>query len=298
MSDILSRLFPYFAAFVLGIIARRTRIISTKEGKSLLKLIFYILTPCLILKIIPEIEITKKQLFLPIIAISILLFEFLISTIIAKKLTTDKKKQGVIILASSIMNTGLILPFVYEFAGDSGIGNLFIFDLGNMVVVVTFLYMIAALYSSKSVRNSFKSLLLSPPVWALILGYLLNFLDLRFPPYVNSFLDFTGSTTFPMILIALGSLLEFRTDDIKLIIAPIFLRMIIGFSIGLAVITLFRLQDSFKLIVILASSSPCGFNTVIFSSIHGLNTKNAATTVSVSLILSLITIPILLYFFM
>ena len=144
MSDLFYRLFPYFAAFTLGILARRVRVISFKEGKFLLKLIFYILTPCLILKIIPEIEITEKQLFLPIIAISILLFEFIISTAIAKKLTKDKKKQGVIILASSIMNTGLILPFVYEFAGETGVGSLFIFDLGNMVVVVTFLYLIIA----------------------------------------------------------------------------------------------------------------------------------------------------------
>lgn len=294
MAEIYIRILPYLITFTVGFTARRLKVINSDICKQILKLTFYIFTPCLILKTIPTINLTVKQLTLPAAAAIILFTEFILATLIARKISRSRKTRGAMILAASIMNTGFIMPFIFEFAGDSGLGQMFIFDLGNMALVLTFLFFISSLYGKQNINSSFKSLAASPPLWALILGYIINIFNLRLPEYVYSSLDFISQATFPLILIALGGLLEFDWTRFKYAVTPILMRMVLGLVLGIVLIISFRFTGTYRLVVILAASSPCGFNSVIFSSLHDLDARTAATAVSVSLILSLILLPIIL----
>ncbi|KQC13353.1 MAG: hypothetical protein APR63_00735 [Desulfuromonas sp. SDB] len=294
MADVYIRILPFLLTFGVGFAARRFKVLSSDICKHILKLTFYIFTPCLILKTIPTIDLEIKQITLPIAASIILFTEFIIITLLARKISKSSKTRGAMVLAASIMNTSFIMPFVFEFSGALGLGQLFIFDLGNMTIVITFLFFISSLYGKQNIFSSFKSLASSPPLWALILGYIINLTNFSTPEFVNLSLDFISQATFPLILIALGGLLEFDWQRFKYSLAPIILRMGLGLILGIILVLSFRFSGSYRLVVILAASSPCGFNSVIFSSLHNLDARTAATAVSVSLILSMLLLPLAL----
>lgn len=294
MAEIYIRILPYLITFIVGFTARRFKILTADICKQILKLTFYIFTPCLILKTIPSIDLTFNQLSLPLAASIILFTEFTAITLLARKISKSRKTRGAMVLAASIMNTSFIMPFVYEFSGALGLGQLFIFDLGNMTLVITFLFFISSLYGKQNIFSSFKSLASSPPLWALILGYVINLTGFSTPEFVSLSLDFISQATFPLILIALGGLLEFDWHRFKYSLAPIILRMGLGLALGIILVWSFRFSGSYRLVVILAASSPCGFNSVIFSSLHDLDARTAATAVSVSLILSMLLLPVIL----
>jgi predicted permease len=294
MAEIYLRILPFLITFTVGFTARRLKVLNSDHCKQILKLTFYIFTPCLILKTIPTIDLSAKQFTLPAAAAIILFTEFILATLIFRKISRSRKTRGAMVLAASIMNTGFIMPFVFEFAGDSGLSQLFLFDLGNTVLVLTFLFFISSQYGKQNISSSFKSLVTSPPLWALIIGYLINISNFTIPEYIYSSLDFISQATFPLILVALGGLLEFDLTRFKYAIGPIVLRMGLGLVLGIILIIVFRFTGTYRLVVILAASSPCGFNSVIFSSLHNLDARTAATAVSVSLILSMILLPFVL----
>lgn len=289
---------PYVAAFGLGFTARKLRLIGEKDGNTLLKIYFYFIFPFLVFRILHSVEIGPDQIVLPFIAFSILIALFAASLFVSKKLSKEKSKRVSFVLAVSIMNTGFIMPFVNEFAGETGLASLMIFDIGNMVVIATFLFAFSSYSATRSAGKTFKNILLSPPIWAIAVSALVNAFNIKSPEFVLNTAIFLEKPAFPLVLFALGSLLEFEISDIRNVSAAVAMRMIAGGILGLLILSLINLPSNERLVVILAATSPCGFNSVVYASLHGHDAKSAASTVSISLIISILVLPVLLFFFL
>lgn len=294
---------PFFVAFFLGYIAKRFRIIHEKDAKTLLKIFFYFIFPFLAFRILHDVEISSYQLVLPLISFVILISLFFVSVIFSKIVLVKKfkSKKGETVsftLAVSIMNTSFIMPFINEFAGEKGLTSLMIFDIGNMLVIATFLFAFSSYSANKSFGRTVVNLLLSPPIWAVISAFIFNYFNIKSPEILHQSCLFLEKPAFPMVLFALGALLDFRILFCKTAISAVFIRMFLGFAIGFAVITLIDLQWTEKFVVMLAASSPCGFNSVVYSSLHGHDVRTAAASVSLSLLLSLLSLPFLVYLFL
>jgi malate permease and related proteins len=65
----------------------------------------------------------------------------------------------------------------------------------------------------------------------------------------------------------------------------------LGMFLGLLLIYLFGLDGITRYVVILATATPIGYNTLTFSSIEKLDTEFAAALISVSILISMIYIP-------
>jgi len=68
-----------------------------------------------------------------------------------------------------------------------------------------------------------------------------------------------------------------------------------GLALGLALSWVFGLEGIVRDIVIICSSAPVGYNTLVLSSLENLDKDFAASLVSISLILGIIYVPLLMF---
>ena len=73
--------------------------------------------------------------------------------------------------------------------------------------------------------------------------------------------------------------------------------MLFGFLAGLLIIQLFDLQGIEKVITIVGTSTPVGFNTLTFSSLENLDKEFAAGLLSYSILIGIFSVQLIIYAF-
>jgi len=290
---------PIFLLGLIGYVLKQTNFFNTSHADLFLKMVFYIAMPGLIFSSFDQLVFEINLLVLPIIAVIIVLINFTISYYLGKKVKLNRKTLGTFVLGASILNTGFCLPFVFAILGEEGVGRLIIFDLGNVILVITLLYYFACKmgsndYSSKTV---FKKFLTSTPLMALIISILLNITDNHLPGFLLELSEITGKMVIPLIMFALGIYFNPKIKYIIISTYSILIRMLIGFLVGLTLIQLFDLQGIAKIITIVGASTPVGFNTLTFSSLENLDKEFAAGILSYSILIGMFSVPLIIYFF-
>lgn len=286
-------IFAVMLTILAGYTLRATKLVEADFGKKLLLISFYITTPAIFLRTLSDVKLNSSSG----VYLIILLAAIVLSTILGWLATkffkiSNRKRAGSIVLASSIMNTGFVLPFAQSAFGTYGVA---IVALGNLVVATSTFsigYIIAASYGDKT--NNLKKIIMkplaAPPLIAIIIALVINFLDIDIS-FFYSVLDFIGQPTGFIVALALGALIEFRKYTLEIL-----LPMIARFSIGSILVVLLLMYIDMGTIEksILAASllSPLGFNSVTLSSLEGLDVEYSATALSVSLLVGIVTVPL------
>jgi len=297
MLDFISNIAPIILLAVIGFSLKAGGFFKTSHADLFMKVVFYIAIPGLILSSFNKLELDLKLLYLPFIASFILLFNFTLSLLIGKIINLPKPIYATFVIGSSILNTGFILPFIVTIYGNEGIVRWMLFDIGNITLVLTLLYYFACKMGSNgySFKKVLYKLVISSPIIALIIALFVNISGYHLPDFILSLSEKTGALVIPLIMLSLGIYFNPKILNAKLLTTTIFIRMVIGFSIGYAFCLVFNLQGWEKTIVILCASSPVGFNTITLASLENLDKEFAASLVSVSIAIGIFTVPILLY---
>ncbi|NTW64430.1 MAG: AEC family transporter [Chlorobiaceae bacterium] len=294
MSDIVFLLSPIFVFFILGFVLQRARVIDEAAAAFLLKLVYTLTLPCLVLSLFPYVVISQGMLILPIISGGIILGTLTAALAAGKLLSMPPKSYAVLASGSMIMNLAIVMPFVKSFYGDEGLSRLILFDFINGLATFTLAYSIASRYGASGHQGIGKRFLSSPPVWALIVGLLMNILSLRFNPLPANILHSIGELTIPLLLLALGASIKLSKINPLYLAAGVSIRMLLGFALGLGLAELFRLQGIDRAIAVLCATAPAGFNTLTFASLEKLDMDYATTFVTATMIIALLIMPILL----
>ncbi|MCD4737180.1 MAG: AEC family transporter, partial [Bacteroidales bacterium] len=182
--------------------------------------------------------------------------------------------------------------------GEEGLSRILIMDLGNGILVFTFIYYQACKYgSAEKDRNS--SMILkfvkAPPVWAILGSLVLNFAE--FPPsgVLLKLFEITGDLTIPLLMLSVGIFFEPRIIQARALFSIIIIRMGFGLALGWFAIELLGLDGLTGQIVLLGSATPVGYNTLTFSSVENLDRSFASAVVSISVLAAIIWYPILIY---
>ncbi len=298
MLEIYIKLLPVFAFFALGVILSQFKYASHEHGGFLLKLMFFVTLPILILVKLPPIEIGPDKIYLPLMNILINLGCMMVMIITTRFMQIERKTLGVMLVSSMIINNIFIFPFILTVLGDEAFADAIIFDIGNGLTTLTLTYVVAFSYGPNRAR--LRAILLNmiklPVMWALLLALLLNFNSITLPESINYFLEPIGLLTSPLILIALGIYFTPRMKNLSLISLTIFIRMFFGLLIGISLATIFNLQGQTYAVVVLCSAAPIGFNALTYSSLAKLDMEFASSAVSMSILIGMITIPIMMSF--
>lgn len=291
---ILEKLLPIFLFFTIGYILKVMNILKKEEASVLLKLVFYLLSPAVIILSVSGMKLERELLLYPISALCIHGIMIPTGLFLSKLIKLNDDERKVFRGATLIMNMTFILPFFIVFFGEKNLYLLSLFDAGNLVIVTTVVYSIFVSSKEDTAMDKVKKLLKSPLIIALIIGFVLNITGLKLPRGIEITMQEIAEMTGTLIMIALGAYFtpKFKKLKLSLIIVAI---KVIGILIATFIIGKFLPIDEMgRKIMLLGAFSPVGNNILTFVFVTDGDMELAINVVSLSIILSFINVSLLL----
>jgi len=296
-----------FAA--VGAIAFRFKILEDGSKGVLEKLVFYVSLPLLILTKLSTLEFTAEILrnagLVILFTYGIMFFQLLLGKLSAR-IFGLKKTQAVIHSLHHMLGNIVFLGFPLLDALMPG-GEALLYAALYQLVLNTILWSYGVIQLNPDNRQKgwgqFKKLL-NPNTIALVLGLLMMLLSLRFPPLLQKAFSGLGSMTLYLAMLYIGILLaQMKVKEVfklsiftfsfnKLILSPV----IFLFSIY-ALINYFSipLNNTAFTVLILESAMPAMTILVLLAKRFGADDSLAMKNFFVSTVLSLISLPFILY---
>lgn len=211
---------PLFLLFGLGYFLKRIGFLQKDHAALFLKLIMYVAVPALIIPSVASLQLSLELVYLPLIAILIQLLAFAAFFLFSRLFfrSFSKKTLGVFLISSMIMNLSFALPFFLSIAGKEQMAYYAFFNIGHDILLFTFVYFLACLYSSENgrhynIKDAVKKILSLPPLWALLAGFVLNVSGISLMEFATTTFTFLGNILIPLVLLALGVYFEFRVTQ-------------------------------------------------------------------------------------
>jgi predicted permease len=206
-----------------------------------------------------------------------------------------RQKHSGLYVPISIMNSvNIPFPIIFLVYGSEGLFAATLFMMPASILAYTMGIYIA---SGKDWKGSLKEVFKIPPVYAAVLGLLLNMLDVSVPEIIIRPLSILGMMTVPSVLLVLGSnLSKIRITSIPTTLLSSFLRVGVGLGFGFLAVSLFDLTGVLRAVVILDSAMPAAVNASIIATKYDNEAELVSSVVFVTTIASLVVIPFLLNF--
>lgn len=298
MSAIFVKLSPIFLFFLLGIFLNRVRFADADNADFLLKLVFFVTLPALVLLRLSQTPITVDKLYLPLINIIINVCCMAVTLAVARFTRLERKTVGAMLVSTMIANNVFMFPFIMAGFGGTGFADAVLFDFGNGLTTATITYLVAFRYGSEQAGRStamMHKLVQSPLFWTFMVAIAMSVFSIGLPAFLSQFLNGVGQMTSPLILIALGIFFRPQFTGLKLVSFTILIRVGFGLAVGVGLARALGLHGQTFAVVALCSAAPVGFMALTFASIAQLDRAFASRVVSVSILLGVIYVPILMY---
>ena len=196
-------------------------------------------------------------------------------------------------------------PFVLPNVGNMGL-PICLFAYGNLglgiaatisSLVIFFHFTINVLLASK--KFSFKLLLQSPPVYAIIISIIFIYFEIETPVFLVNTTMITAYTAIFLILMSLGiALTRLKVFSFKSAFISSICRVFIGPLIGLGIIKIFNLSGFAAGVFLIQCAMPSAVLTYLIGSMYSPKkiVDSIASMIVVSTIMSFITLPIVVFF--
>ncbi len=289
-----------YVLVAVGAIADKVGIYTEKVAKSCTDLLFYIITPAVIIESFLSLEYNKetaKGLFIAMGCGFVLhIVSAGISAIVFNR--CDINQSCIYKYSCAYGNCGyMALPLAGAVLGDEGV-----FYCSAVIIsfqVFSFTHGIYTITKGREkVKFDFKKLILNPGVISVIIGLPLFLLSVKLPEIVSAPLGYIASLNTPIAMLIFGTYIAntnfksifknrriFAVSLIKLIILPLIL--IFGFkAVGIA--------GSLLVALSISAGAPTANNTVMFAAKYDRDTGLASQTVAVVSFISIITLPVMI----
>jgi len=289
MPSIIDIVLPTFFAIFLGyLVGKFTRI----NVAPVVDITLYIGVPALVIvtllnKEIVLLDAAKMWASSLIIMLGCLVVAWLVFKLI-------KQKHSGLYVSISMMNTvNIPFPVIYLAYGVEGLVAATLFYIPNVI----FLYSLGVyIMAGKRWKDNVKEVLSQPVVYAAVLGLLLNFLNVKVPELIVSSLDFIAMMAIPLVLLVLGhNLSRVKMASFPTTLLACVLRMGVGLAIGLAIVSALDITGVFRSVVILDSAMPAAATSAILATKYRNEAEMVSSVVFLTTLVSLVSIPFLLY---
>ncbi len=299
MNPTVTEALPILCLVVVGFFLKKTDLLKKADGSLLSRMILNITLPSVIFLSISQAKIEPLELLvLAASGLAIAVCLRMIGGRVASVLKLDDPTAGVFILGCMVMNIGtLMIPVVGTVFGPGAVSRTAAFDVGNSVMASGYGYYVATQYGSKNpqgLTSGIRRVLSVPVLWAIVLGLIINLAGLTIPGFFSKLLTPLSQANAPLAMLALGIFVSFKFSKWKLMSLAVFLRMGVGLLIGQLIILLTQMQGLDRMVVTLASAMPIGMIPLAYAATEGLDTEFAASCISFSIIVGMITTPLLL----
>ena len=285
-----------------GCICDKTGIFTEKTARACNNLLFYVITPCVIVNSFMTTEFTAETARGLLLAAGCGALTNTTGILLSLPFFRDKQKpnNAVFKFASVYGNMGyMALPLANAVLGPEGV---FYCSAGIMMFqVFCFTHGVWLMSRGGETNAKFevKHLFLNPGVIAVCIGLPLFLLKVKVPELFTKPVSFVGSMNTPLAMLMLGTYMSnagmktvFRNKEqylvtaIKIVAVPLAVFAVLKVT-GLVSGALFTA-------CIIQASAPSANNTVMFAAKYGKDTGIAAKTVSFVSFASVLTMPVMI----
>ena len=308
-TTIFSQTLILFFLLMIGFIIRRLKIVDQHLSSNLTNLIIYVTLPALIINSM-DYDFTLERLnqlgVVLLIAVAIFILMTMIAWGLSSLLTSDQQEKAIYRFILVFANVGFMgYPVVEVIFGQQGV---FLAAIYNLVFNI-FLWTLGVLIMSSSKQEKTKldfSNLINPGIISIGIGFLVFLFSLDLPGPINHTFAMLGETTTPLAMIVVGNILAQVTlreifFNLKLWIVAVIRLLALPVVILLSLQGLMYIIPSFHLsgvllgVIVVLTGMPAAANTAIFAQEFGGDEALASEGVFLSTLLSVLTIPLIVY---
>ncbi|MBQ3044424.1 MAG: AEC family transporter [Clostridia bacterium] len=286
----------------VGAIADKAGIYTEKVAKSCTDLLFYIITPAVIIESFLSLEYnaeTAKSLFVAMGCGFILhIVSAAISALVFNRCPADRR--CIYKYSCAYGNCGyMALPLAGAVLGNEGVFYCSAVIISFQVFSFTHgIYTITKGKEGEKIKFDFKKLILNPGVISVIIGLPLFLLSVQLPEIIAKPMSYIASLNTPVAMLIFGTYIAntnfksifkdwriFAVSLVKLIILPLLLISAFRFA---------GITGSLLVALSISAGAPTANNTVMFAAKYDRNTGLASQTVAVVSFISIITLPVMI----
>lgn len=299
MMTALNQVVILYIIVALGFVCHKTGIYTEKASRLTTDLLFYIVTPAMIIRsftAIPFSRETLKSLALSLLAAVI----FHIAGILLSELVfckTEQEKACIYKFAAVYGNVGyMVLPLAEGLLGNEGV-----FYCSAIVIpfnILAFTHGIRVMTKGeKESKISLKSLIVNPGFIGIAIGLPLFLLKINLPQIFYMPLSYIADLQTPLAMLMFGTYIA--SADIKKVFSDyrVFACLAVKlFAMPLLTVLILKLLGFSGMLLVacvLSASAPTANNTVLFAAKFDKDTALASAVTAFISIVSIITMPLM-----
>lgn len=261
-------------------------------------LVYILLLPALVLHVMWQAPLGVETLQIALSALLGLSIALLTAWLVFKKIKTTPAVVGTMLLAATFPNaTYLGLPVLEATLGEWAKTVAIQYDLlACTPFLLTVGILVARHYGTDLHKNNpFAELVKVPPLWAAAIGITLNILDVPQTDWISGLLSTMSHGVIPLMLIAIGLGLSWPKqwkEHSRLMLPALVIQLaltpLIVWGLGYG----FGIEQPLLTAIVLEAAMPCMVVGIVLCDRFNLDTQLYATTVTVSTMLSIVTLPV------
>lgn len=285
---------------VIGYILCKVKLVKPDQSKVLSVVLIYILFPLMSFKTFSgqfTVAYLQEKGFLLLVSLGLIPVVVIMAKLISRLLGGEPYERNVNEYSMSMANIGYMgYPLAEAVYGTAGMLDCMMFGLPMTMYINT------VGYNMLTAGNGQKSLLqkiFTPSMFGILAGCLVGITGLKLPNTVFEIAKMGSDCVAPISMMLTGmAISQFSIKEllcnkkvyvicaVRLALMPVLVWVLVklcGFTFAL-------------LPAVLLYAMPCGMNTIVFPKLVDKDCRLGAATVLISTIVSMVTIPICLYF--
>ncbi len=292
-------LLPVFGIFAIGFVGQKT---LKFDIPNLSKLTLYLMSPFLAFNTFYTNPLTIDYAYLAIYIFALCLSLILLVSLISFLLGYNLQDRCALILASAFMNNGNYgTPVVLLVFGAVGLDIAVVLMVLQQLAMSTIGIYFAAKGSkdANGMKTVMKRVVRMPIAYGALLGLALQLLHVSLPSALMTCVKLVGDAAIPTIMIVLGmqlAVISFRRIELTKVGIALVLKLLIAPIIAFGLTLILPVDEMTKQIMILLAAMPTAANTTLMAAQFDTKPDLVSSATFISTVLSIITLPIVLYF--
>ena len=292
---------PLMIYMIIGVVLRRTNIVTEKLMRDANNIIFYVTLPLMCYRAIAvaDIDAMFATPFLLYMAIGILVI-YALTALIVPRFSKDNNRRGVLILGVFRSNDAIFgLAVAAALLGENNLGMMSI-AISLSVPLFGILAVIAMeRYRGEQVRfgTVLLRVLTNPIMISCYAGFLVNLLNIEFPAVIQKPIDSLAAVTTPLAFVLLGGTISL--DAVKKNRAAItvisLLRLLVVPLVAVGSLLLLGFRGEHIVVTLIIFGAPVAMLTYSMAVAMQADDELAGALVAVTSVLSIVTMFLFIF---
>lgn len=285
---------------ITGYVLCRTKLVNTEHSKALSVLLVYVFLPCVSFTTFSQqftVAYLAERWPLVLVSAGIIPVVVIVARLINRFLSGDPSDKAANEYCMSMGNIGYMgYPLAEGIFSAVGLMDCMMFALPMNIYIGT------VCFNKLTAGREKKSLLkriFTPSMIGILIGCAVGISGIRMPQIVYDIAQKSGACMAPVSMLLAGMIISrFSMKELlarKEVYIVCTVRLILVPMLVFGLVKLFGL-DFVRNSAVLLYAMPCGMNSIVYPELVGNDSRQGAAAVMISTVMSMITIPLVLYF--